>query len=42
MRALVAGIAHPTSAGIREYDLGRHEMATAVVLALTEHEQPTT
>jgi hypothetical protein len=36
VRALVAGIAHPTSAGIKEYDLGRHEMATAVVIALTE------
>lgn len=42
VRTLVAGIAHPTSAGIREYDLGRHEMATAVVIALTESEQPTT
>lgn len=39
VRVLVAGIAHPTSAGIREYDLGRQEMATAVVVALTESEQ---
>ncbi|MET9099979.1 hypothetical protein [Streptomyces antibioticus] len=42
VRALVAGIAHPTSAGIREYDLGRQEMATAVALALTVSEQPAT
>lgn len=42
VRTLVAGIAHPTSAGIRDYDLGRQEMATAVVMALTEPEQPAT
>jgi hypothetical protein len=36
VRTLVAGIAHPTSAGITEYDRGRHEMAAAVVLAITE------
>ncbi|MGW0012447.1 hypothetical protein ACWDVX_22225 [Streptomyces tendae] len=42
VRAVVAGIAHPTSAGIRDYDLGRQEMATAVIVALTDTDQPTT
>ncbi|WP_206739492.1 hypothetical protein [Streptomyces sp. L2] len=40
VRSLVAGIAHPTSAGISDYDLGRHEMATAVVVALTDQPAP--
>ncbi|MFJ9754949.1 hypothetical protein [Streptomyces sp. NPDC101149] len=42
VRAIVAGIAHPTSAGIRDYDVGRYEMAAAVVAALVVTEQPTT
>ncbi|MEU6279764.1 hypothetical protein [Streptomyces sp. NPDC047028] len=33
---LVRGLAHPTSAGISDYDLGRHELAVNVVAALSE------
>ncbi|WP_416975627.1 hypothetical protein [Streptomyces sp. 4F14] len=41
VRTLVAGIAHPTSAGISDYDLGRHNLATDILTALDRApEQP--
>ncbi|MDX3019897.1 hypothetical protein [Streptomyces acidiscabies] len=34
VRALVTGLAHPTSAGISDYSLGRHDLAVDILAAL--------
>jgi hypothetical protein len=42
VRTGVAGIAHTTSAGISDYDIGRHDMACTVLATLDQAKESTT